>query len=121
MRRDGVACVGTGTIGSGWAACFLARGLEVIATDPAPDAEARVNLNVDDAWPKLEALGLAAGADRERLRFTDDLEEAVAGADFVQESAIEDEGLKIELLSRIDAACPPDTVIASSSSLTAMP
>ena len=111
-----VACVGAGTIGSGWAACFLARGLEVFATDPAPDAEARLELNIDGAWSKLEGLGLSPGASRERLRFTDDLEEAVRDAQFIQESAFEDEALKIDLISRIDAACPPKTVIASSSS-----
>ena len=111
-----VACVGTGTIGSGWAATFLAHGLEVFAADPAPGAEARLILNIDDAWPKLEALGLGDSANRERLRFTDDIAEAVREAEFVQESATEDEALKVELLARVDAACSPDTVIASSSS-----
>jgi 3-hydroxyacyl-CoA dehydrogenase len=37
-----VAIVGTGLIGSSWAACFLAHGLDVVATDPAPGTEARV-------------------------------------------------------------------------------
>jgi carnitine 3-dehydrogenase len=36
IRR--VAVVGTGTIGMSWAAAFLARGLEVSASDPAPEA-----------------------------------------------------------------------------------
>ena len=39
IRR--VAVVGTGTIGMSWAAFFLSRGIEVTATDPAPEAEAR--------------------------------------------------------------------------------
>jgi len=29
-----VAIVGTGLIGGSWAACFLAHGLDVVATDP---------------------------------------------------------------------------------------
>ena len=37
-----IAVVGTGVIGAGWATHFLARGFEVIATDPAPGAEARL-------------------------------------------------------------------------------
>ena len=37
-----VAVVGAGLIGSGWAAQFLAQGLEVTATDPAPGAEAKI-------------------------------------------------------------------------------
>ena len=48
-----VACVGAGTIGSGWAAYFLSRGMEVIASDPAPDAETGLRNNIDDAWSKL--------------------------------------------------------------------
>lgn len=35
-----VAIVGTGVIGASWAALYLARGLNVVATDPAPNAEA---------------------------------------------------------------------------------
>ena len=31
-----VAIVGTGLVGGSWAACFLAHGLDVVATDPAP-------------------------------------------------------------------------------------
>ena len=34
IRR--VAVIGTGTIGASWTAYFLARGLEVRASDPAP-------------------------------------------------------------------------------------
>jgi carnitine 3-dehydrogenase len=40
----------------------------------------------------------------------------VADADFVQESAPEEEDLKRNLLARIDAAAPPEAIIASSSS-----
>ena len=111
-----VACVGAGTIGSAWAAYFLARGLDVVATDPAVGARERLNQNVDDAWPKLEQLGLSSDASRDRLIFVDQLEDAVKDADFVQESAPDDEHLKIDLIARIDAACLPGTVIASSSS-----
>ena len=111
-----VACVGSGTIGSGWAAVFLAHGLDVIATDPGDDAERKLRADVDRAWPSLQALGLAPGASRQRLRFTSSLENAVGDAQFVQESAPDDEALKIELIANIDAATPPATIIASSSS-----
>ena len=111
-----VACVGAGTIGAGWAAYFLARGLEVVASDPAPDAEATLAALVEAAWPKLERLGLGPGADRRRLRFEADPLAAVEGAQFVQESAPDREPLKIELFARLDAALPPEVVIASSTS-----
>ena len=114
VRR--VACVGAGTIGSGWAAYFLSRGMEVTATDPAPNAETRLRSNIDEAWPKLERLGLSPGASQDQLRFTGDIERAVADADFIQESAPDNEALKIELIGQIDAVCRSDVVIASSSS-----
>ena len=111
-----VAIVGTGVIGAGWAARCLARGYEVVASDPGPDAEARLRAAVDNAWPALSRLSLAPGADRGRLSFTPDLEAAVAEADHIQESAPENEDLKRELLARIDAAARPEAIVASSSS-----
>ncbi len=56
-----VACVGAGVIGGGWVAYFLARGYDVVAWDPAPDAEPRLRHLVDAAWPALTELGLRRG------------------------------------------------------------
>lgn len=114
VRR--VACVGAGVIGGGWAAHFLARGYDVTAWDPAPDAADRLRRLVAAAWPALEQLGLADGASQDRLTVTATLEEAVADAQFVQESAPEKLDLKRDLLARLDAAAPAGTVIASSTS-----
>lgn len=111
-----VAVVGTGVIGASWAACFLAHGLDVVATDPSPDAEQRLVEAVGAHWPALERLGVVDGASRERLSFTDDLAAAVACADFVQESGPERPEVKRELLGQVDAAAPALTIIASSSS-----
>jgi carnitine 3-dehydrogenase len=111
-----VCLVGTGVIGYGWAARCLASGLDVVATDPAPGAEESMRASVENAWPALERVGLAEGASKERLSFTTDLDEAVGGADFVQESVPEREELKQDVLARVDAAAPPETLIASSTS-----
>lgn len=111
-----VAVVATGVIGQSWAACFLARGLEVAATDPAPGAEERLREAVAAHWPALERQGLAPGAGLDRLRFHPRLEDAVAQADFVQENGPERLELKADLLRRIDEAAPPQSIIASSSS-----
>ena len=62
IRR--IAIVGTGVIGASWAAQYLARGFDVVATDPAPNAEANLRKYVDDAWGELEAIGLSLGATR---------------------------------------------------------
>jgi carnitine 3-dehydrogenase len=112
-----VAVVGAGTIGASWASSFLFHGLDIVASDPAPEAEAFLRRFVADAWPVLAKLGRAAdGASPERLRFVRDPVEAVRGAAFVQESAPEREDLKVELIQQLDAALPEDAIIASSSS-----
>lgn len=111
-----IACVGAGTIGGGWAAYFLARGYQVRAWDPAPDAEDRLRALVDAAWPALTELGLAEGADPGALSFHTDLAEALTGAEFVQESAPEVLPLKQELLAQIDELAAPGVVVASSTS-----
>jgi carnitine 3-dehydrogenase len=114
IRRIGI--VGTGVIGSGWAARCLAHGLDVTAWDPAPGAEQRLRDSVANAWPALTRVGLAKGADLKRLRFVATLAEAVSDADFIQESAPENEALKRKLLAEVDEAARPDVIIASSSS-----
>ena len=114
VRR--IAIVGTGVIGASWAAQYLARGFDVIATDPAPNAEANLRKYVDEAWPALTEIGLSAGASRERLAFTSNMKEALSKADFVQENGPERPEFKIKLFADMDDATPPDSLIASSSS-----
>ncbi len=114
VRR--VAVIGAGTIGASWAAAFLARGLDVAASDPAPEGEAFLRRYVAEAWPALSQLGLAAGASPDRLVFSRDPLAAAASADFVQESGPEREDAKIALFGRLDGALAGDIVIASSSS-----
>ena len=111
-----VAVVATGVIGASWAAFFLARGLDVDATDPSPDAEARLRAAVAAHWPTLERFGLASGASAGRLRFHARLEVAVAKADFVQESGPERLDFKVDLFRRMDEAAPAHAILASSSS-----
>ncbi|KWH44300.1 3-hydroxyacyl-CoA dehydrogenase NAD-binding domain-containing protein [Burkholderia stagnalis] len=111
-----IAIIGTGVIGASWAALFLARGLDVVATDIAPDAEPKLRAFVEAAWPALEQFGITPGASRSRLRFTASLDEAVTGSDFVQENGPERIDFKKDLYKHLDAILAPDTIIASSSS-----
>ena len=111
-----IAIVGTGVIGASWAAQYLARGFDVVATDPAPNAEANLRKYVDEAWGQLEAIGLSPGAARDRLTFTPDMKAALAQADFVQENAPERPEFKIKLFADMEATLPVDSIIASSSS-----
>src|ERR1051326_9311229 len=114
IRR--IAIVGTGVIGASWAAQYLARGLDVVATDPAPNAEANLRKYVDEAWPVLTEIGLSPGASRDRLSFTSNMKEALSQADLVQENGPERVDFKIKLFADMDDATPVDSIIASSSS-----
>ena len=111
-----VAVVGTGVIGASWAAQYLARGFNVIATDPAPNAEDNLRKYVDEAWEQLEQIGLSPGASRDRLSFTKDSTQALAKADLVQENGPERPDFKIKLFADMDEVTPVDSLIASSSS-----
>jgi 3-hydroxyacyl-CoA dehydrogenase len=88
----------------------------VIATDPAPGAEEKLRSYVDASWDALTTLGLSPGASRDRLRFTTDMHEALADADYVQENAPERPEFKVKLFAEIDDATPAEAIIASSSS-----
>src|SRR5882757_4922020 len=114
IRR--VAIIGTGVIGASWSAQFLAKGLDVIATDIAPDAESSLRRFVKAAWPALERLGVAPGASQSRLSFTADLPSAIRAVDFVQENGPERIDFKKKLYRQLDESLPADVIIASSSS-----
>src|SRR5512132_2628860 len=114
IRR--IAIVGTGVIGASWAAQYLARGFDVIATDPAPNAEANLRKYIDEAWKDLTTIGLSKGASRDRLTFTTNMKEALSKADFVQENGPERPDFKIKLFADMDHVTPADSIIASSSS-----
>src|SRR3954454_20077541 len=111
-----VAIIGTGAIGASWTALFLANGLDVVATDIAPDAETSLRRFVKAAWPALERLGLAPGASQSRVTITADLPAAVRDADFVQENGPERIDFKKKLYRQLDEILPAEVIIASSSS-----
>src|SRR5215831_17246921 len=111
-----IAVIGTGVIGASWTALFLAKGLQVVATDIAPDTEIALRQFVNAAWPALERLGLSPGAAQSNLKFTADIAEAVAGVDLVQENGPERLEFKQKLYKQLDELLPPDVIIASSSS-----
>ena len=112
-----IAIVGTGTIGSGWAAVFLSRDCEVCAYVRSAASEAKFIGFLQVAWRKLVARGLAADADGWRaVKCVRDLSECVSTADYVQESVVEDLSLKQGIIAQIDQHTPSETLIATSSS-----
>src|ERR1700685_2126289 len=111
-----IAIIGTGVIGASWTSLFLAKGLEVTATDVAPNAEAALRKFVEAAWPALERLGLSPGASQSNLKFTAAVTQAVQGVDLVQENGPERIEFKQKLYGQLDELLAPEVIIASSSS-----
>jgi 3-hydroxyacyl-CoA dehydrogenase len=114
IRR--IAIIGTGVIGASWTALFLAKGLQVVATDIAPNAETALRKFVETAWPALKRLGLAPGASQSNLKFTAAIAQAVSGVDLVQENGPERIDFKKKLYGQLDELLPPEVIVASSSS-----
>jgi hypothetical protein len=84
-----VGVIGTGVIGSSWTGLFLAHGLQVLVSDPAPGAEEALATHLQQIWPTLEELGLAKGASRDNYRFVGPtLDRYYGEVDFIQEVSL---------------------------------
>lgn len=111
-----VTSLGAGPIGGGWTAHFLANGYDVKAyLHDKSEIEDFYNI-LKTAWISLKALGLAQGASLDRLTIFNDLESAVEGAQFIQESAPERLDIKQTLYQTLGTIVPQNVVIASSTS-----
>jgi len=110
------AIIGGGVIGGGWAARFLANGLDVTVFDPHPEAERRLREMVALGTRSLRRLVGGVLPPEGRLRFVGSLAEAVAEADLIQESAPEVESIKQRILAEIDRHAKPDALVCSSTS-----
>ena len=114
-----VAIIGTGFIGRAWAISYARAGHEVTLWDGRQDAPADALAYIDALLPDLAAhflLDDGVAAVRARMRAAATLEEALAGADHVQESTFEDVAVKREIFTRLDRLAAPGTVLASSTS-----
>ena len=110
------AVIGGGVIGGGWAARFLLNGWDVAVFDPDPQAERKIGEVLANARRALPALYDRALPPEGQLTFHTDLADAVAGADWVQESVPETLALKHRILPAIQQAAGPEAVIGSSTS-----
>jgi len=111
-----ITTLGAGPIGGGWAAFFLARGYKVTAYLHTLDERSAFEDVLNTAWESLQSLGLADGASLNNLVLTNDLQEAVQGAQFIQESAPERLDIKQSLYKRLGELVDDNVVIASSTS-----
>jgi L-gulonate 3-dehydrogenase len=115
-----VCIVGTGFIGRAWAISFARAGHEATLWDAAPSAPAAALAYIEGLLPDLAEHDLLNGSSpaeiRARMHVAATLEEALVGAEHVQENTPEDVEIKREIFARLDAVAPPEAILASSTS-----
>jgi carnitine 3-dehydrogenase len=115
-KKKIVSIIGTGVIGAGWAARFIASGHHVQAYDPSPRSLKKLKTDVKKALISLSKIGLHKNASIKNLTYHNNLKDALKDTSFVQENAPEKEKLKTSLLQEIDQLLDKKILIASSSS-----
>ena len=114
LRR--AAVIGGGVIGGGWVARLVQNGIDVAIYDPDPEAERKIKEVLANAERAFAKLTIVPPGRRGEIRFFGSVEEAVADADLVQESAPENLELKRRLFAEIDRHARPEALVGSSTS-----
>jgi len=112
------AIIGTGLIGQGWAIVFARMGWEVRLYDVNAAMLAEARTLILQQLRELETQGLLVGADAivDRVQTAASLQEALAGAEYIQENSPEKVQIKRQLFSELDALAEPHAIIGSSTS-----
>jgi 3-hydroxybutyryl-CoA dehydrogenase len=121
MSAERIAVIGGGMMGVGVAQVFAAAGHEVALQDVYDEALERVPgaLTANLSFLAEHGLFPADGVEDAvgRVRTTSDMIGAAEGADVVVECVFEDLALKQSVFERLDAACPPETILCTNTSV----
>jgi carnitine 3-dehydrogenase len=110
------ACIGGGVIGAGWVARLVLNGIDVAVFDPDPEAKRKVDEVMKGARRAYKRLATAGLPKEGKISYAKTIAEAVADADFIQESVPERLDLKHKVLAEIDAHAPSSAIVGSSTS-----
>lgn len=116
---DRIAVVGAGLIGRAWSIVFARAGMPVRLWDKVPGVAGSAMATIRDRLADLHAAGLVSEAPEAiaaRITPCATLAECVEGAAHVQENGPERLAPKQELFAELDRLCPPEVVLASSTS-----
>ncbi|CAG8315218.1 unnamed protein product [Penicillium salamii] len=111
-----VGIIGTGVIGASWTALFLAKGLKVIVTDPAPGAEDRLREYLQSHCSEVPNAQVSLKDCLSNLTFVKELDALLGKVDLIQENGPERLDFKRRLFAHLDENTPEHVLIASSSS-----
>ena len=110
-----ISILGAGLVGASWTALFAHHGADVSVWDPQANARDTLLDRLTIPFGHLTDLSPDAPP-RGQITVTDDLAQAVQGADLIQENAPENTAVKHALFADVEGLAPVDALIASSTS-----
>lgn len=116
MKKIGI--VGCGLVGSGWAIVFARAGMSVKLYDQNSEVSENALTWISDRLNDMKDVGLLDDPERvlARVSRTETLDDAVADADYIQESVLEVTDIKRRVFSQMDELIQSHTIIGSSTS-----
>lgn len=114
-----IGVIGAGTMGSGIAQAFSAKGFSVILQDVSNAALEKGVATISNSLDRLIKKGVATADEKvqtlKHISSTTNVAD-LAKADLVIEAATENESVKIKILQGVEAVLRPETIIATNTS-----
>jgi 3-hydroxybutyryl-CoA dehydrogenase len=114
-----VGVVGLGTMGAGIGEVFARSGLDVVAIEKDDESLARGRGHIEHSTARAVRRGKLSSEDEAtllgRITFSTELAD-LKEVELVVEAVPERLDLKREVFARLDAICPPDTILATNTS-----
>jgi len=119
MAIKTIGVIGAGTMGSGIAQAFSAKGFSVVLQDVSNAALEKGVATISNSLDRLIKKGVATADEKvqtlKHISSTTSVAD-LAKADLVIEAATENESVKIKILQGVEAVLRPDTIIATNTS-----
>ena len=119
MAIKTIGVIGAGTMGSGIAQVFSAKGFSVVLQDVSNAALEKGVATISNSLDRLIKKGVATADEKiqtlKHISSTTSVAD-LAKADLVIEAATENESVKIKILQGVEAVLRPDTIIATNTS-----
>ncbi|MFV0604454.1 MAG: 3-hydroxyacyl-CoA dehydrogenase family protein [Niabella sp.] len=117
---NNISVIGAGTMGNGIAHVFAQAGYKVVLIDISEKQLERaletINKNAERQVQKSLITESEKAILLKNISTATHLPEGVSKADFIVEAATENEALKLSIFKEIDAAAPPNCILASNTS-----
>jgi 3-hydroxybutyryl-CoA dehydrogenase len=120
-KTEDIAIIGAGLMGHGIAQIFAIHGHAVSLMDLQDNLLSDAIGNVRSNLSLMAQKGIITEAEIQpavqRIKTTTDLKEAASRAQFVVEAVNEKLELKQDIFKNLDAVCPPETILATNTSV----